>query len=489
MRDACLVLLLLSSLCGCASEESPYDLVISGGRVIDPETGLDAIRNVGIRGDTIIRVSSEPLRGQDTLDARGLVVAPGFIDLHQHVHSPEGYRILALDGVTTALELETGVPDLQRFIDVRRGQTPIHFGATASHWVARLLAWEVPVPPSINGPEAGIPAPAAGPVTNEPASSKQLERIVAELRNQIELGALGIGVALEYTPGATRHEIIKVFELAAEYGVPVFVHVRSAGRTEPGSSIESVAEVIAAAAITGAPAHIVHINSSCLRDSPTCLAMIEGAQKRGLDVTTEAYPYTAAMAVINSALFNPGWREKRGIDYSDVELPETGERLTRERFEVLHASPEPKLVLIHLNPDEVVDAIIANPLVAIASDGLKAHPRGAGTFSRVLARYVRDQGTLTLAEAIRRITLMPAQRLAAATPDAARLGRIQEGAQADIAVFDPRAIQDRATFRAPNEPSVGMTYLVVAGTVVVNDGQLVEGAVPGRPLVGRRPGT
>ena len=395
MRRAALALLPFMWCIACGSPPPRFDLVLAGGRVIDPETGLDAVRNVGIRGDSIVQVSTERLEGTRTIDASGLVVAPGFIDLHQHGQSQDAYRLMALDGVTTALELEVGVPDLRRFIDARRGRSPIHFGATASYLAARVLAWDVPLPASIFGPEAGI-IPQSSPATNEPASPERLARILATLRSQIETGALGIGMGLEYAPGAMRHEVIEIFRLAATLGRPVFVHVRSSGRTEPGSGIEAVSEVIGAAAISGAALHIVHINSTCMRDSPECLSMIAGARARGLDVTTEAYPYTAGMTFINSALFNPGWRERRGLDYGDLELPESGERLTRERFEALHAAPEPRLVLIHTNPDEVVDAVIADPLVAIASDGLKDHPRGAGTHARVLARYVRDQKTITL---------------------------------------------------------------------------------------------
>ena len=459
-----------------------FDLVLTGGRVIDPETGLDAIRNVGVRGDTITQVSTERLEGTRAIDASGLVVSPGFIDLHEHGQNQEGYRLMALDGVTSALELEVGVPDVRRFIDARAGRSPIHFGATASHLAARVLAWDMPLPASVFGPAAGI-VPKSSPATNEPASPERLERVLAVLRSQVEAGALGIGMGLEYAPGATRHEVIEVFRLAATLGVPVFVHVRSSGRIEPGSGVEAVTEVIGAAAISGAALHIVHVNSTCMSDSPKCLSMIAGARARDLDVTTEAYPYTVAMTFINSALFNPGWREQRGLDYGDLELPESGERLTRERFEVLHAAPEPRLILIHTNPDEVVDAIIADPLVAIASDGVKDHPRGAGTYARVLARYVRDQKRITLNDAIRKMSLMPAQRLEKATPEAKRLGRLQNGAQADIVVFDPQTVQDRATFRAPTKASVGVRYLVVAGTVVVDEGHIVEGAAPGRALV------
>jgi len=472
----------LALVVSCGRAPSSFDLVLKSGRVVDPETSLDAVRDVGIRGDTIARVSAEPLTGSRTIDASGLVVAPGFIDLHEHGQNDEAYRLMALDGVTSGLELEVGVPDVRRFIDARSGRVPIHFGASASYLGARLLAWDMPLPSSIFGPAAGI-IPQSSTATNEAATSDRLKRITSALRTQIEAGGLGVGMGLEYAPGATRHEVIEVFRTAASLGSPVFVHVRSAGLLDPGSGIQSVSEIIAAAAVSGASAHVVHINSTCMRDALECISMIAGARARGLDVTTEAYPYTAGMTFINSALFDPGWREKRGLDYKDLELPDTGERLTRERFDVLHASPEPRLILIHTNPDEVVDGVIAAPLPMIASDGLKDHPRGAGTHARVLARYVRDQKTISLNDALRKMSLMPAQRLEKATPLARRLGRLQQGAQADIVLFDPQTIQDRATFRAPTEPSSGVKFLIVAGTVVVDGGRLVEGARPGRPIV------
>lgn len=487
MRRPCSILLLGFLLVACDSQPTIYDLVIAGGRVIDPETGLDAVRNVGILKDTIGSISTAPLNGTHTVDAAGLVVAPGFIDLNQHAQSQDAYRLMALDGVTMALELERGVHDIRRFIDGRRGRTPIHFGASASHLAARVLAWDETPAPSINGPDAGIPSPPSGPLTNDAASPERLQRVLETLRRQLDAGALGIGMGLEYSPGTSKHEVIEIFRLAASYHAPVFVHVRSSGRVDPGSSIDAVNEVIGAAAITGATLHIAHVNSTCLRDSAECLSMIVGARARGLDVTTEAYPYTAGMAAINSAMFDAGWRERRGIDYGDIELPESGERLTRQRFDLLHAAPEPRYVLIHMNPPDVVDAAIADSLVAIASDGFVTHPRGAGTHARVLARQVREQKVITLSEAIRKMSLMPAQRLQRVTADARRLGRLQVGAAADIVVFDPQTIQDRATFRAPAEPSVGVRYLVVAGAVVLDGGRIIEDAAPGRALL-RTPG-
>jgi len=480
-------LCLLMSLAAIAASQQ-YDLVIEGGRVIDPETGLDAVRNVGVRDGKIVRISSEALSGQRVVHALGLVVAPGFIDLHQHGQDLESQRVKALDGVTTALELEIGAPDVAQFLKSKEGHSLIHYGTSASHVAARAAVFGAPLPPEIIGPHAGIPEilPKSGPATDQPATPQQIEGMRERLRAELDAGGLAVGMGIQYTPGATRLEVIDMFRLAAERGLPVYTHARSTGRVEPGSAIEAVSEVIGAAAITGAALHIVHINSTCLRDSLECLAMVEGARARGLDVTTEAYPYIAGMTAVNSALFNPGWREKLGIDYGDLVLPDTGEHLTKQRFDELHNSSTTRWVLIFANTQEVVDKVIPHPLVMIASDGAAGHPRNAGTYSRVLAQYVREKGTVTLLDGIRKMTLMPAQMLERSTPAARQKGRLQEGADADIVVFDAGTISDRATFQKPMEPSVGVRYLVVGGRLVVNEGKIVPDVFPGRAILGPR---
>jgi N-acyl-D-aspartate/D-glutamate deacylase len=219
-----------------------------------------------------------------------------------------------------------------------------------------------------------------------------------------------------------------------------------------------------------------------MRESPECLRIIEDARNQGVDVTTETYPYTAAMTTINTAFFNSGWQQKRDLDYSDIELPGTGERLTRERFETLHSSSEPQTVLIHLNPEEVVSNLVADPSVIIASDGLSAHPRAVGTFARVLGKYVRTENVLTVPEAVRKMSYLPVLRLERMSSMARRLGRIQPGAAADIVVFDSESIEDRATFSSPDSPSVGVRYSLVGGVVVVDQGILVDSVRPGRPI-------
>jgi N-acyl-D-aspartate/D-glutamate deacylase len=406
------------------------------------------------------------------------VIAPGFIDVHQHGQDIESGRVKALDGVTTALEMEIGVPDVAKFLKQKEGHSLINYGTTASHPAARALAFGTTVA------EGGI-VPKAGIATDRPASPEQIQRITERLKQELTAGGLGIGMGIQYTPGATRLEVIQMFRVAAENHVPVFTHVRSVGRIEPGSSIEAISEVIGAAAVTGASLHIVHINSSCLKDSIECLTMVAGARTRGLDITTEAYPYTAGMTDLTSALFNPGWQDKLGIDYNALQLPDTGERLTKARFDELHASAQPHMVVIHSNTQEMVDAVIPSPLVMIASDGLKGHPRNAGTFSRILAEYVREKRSLPLMDAIRKMTLMPAQVLEKSMPAAHAKGRMQEGADADIVVFDPQTIADRSTYESPMEPSVGVHFLVVGGTLLVDQGKLVSDVFPGCALTGR----
>jgi len=484
MRNLFLILCLLAAATTLAAAQQTsqpagqqYDLVLEGGRVIDPETGLDAVRNVAIRDGQVARISADPLSGGRVIHTAGLVVAPGFIDLHQHGQDPASQRVKAFDGVTTALEMEIGTPDVTQFLKSKEGRSLIHYGTTASHVAARALIFGAPLP-------EGTILPKSGPATDQPATPEQIGRIQQRLRDELDAGALGVGMGIQYTPGATRLEVIDMFRVAAERKLPIYTHLRSSGRGEPGSAIESVEEVIGAAAITGASLHIVHINSTCLRDSQECMSLIEGARARGLDVTTEAYPYIAGMTAINSALFNTGWREKLGIDYGNLVLPDTGEHLTKERFDELHASSRQQWVLVFANTQEMIDVVIPNPLVMIASDGAEGHPRNAGTYARVLAQYVREKKTLTLMEALRKMTLMPAQMLERSTPAAHKKGRLQEGADADIVVFDPQTIADHSTFEKPMEPSVGVHYLLVGGTPVIDEEKLVPGVFPGRALMG-----
>jgi N-acyl-D-aspartate/D-glutamate deacylase len=450
-----------------------YDLVLEGGRVMDPASGLDAVRNVGIIGGSIAAITASPLAGREIVDVSGHVVAPGFIDLHAHGQDPFSRDLQVRDGVTTALELESGVWPVDDWYAEREGNWRINFGASTSYGAARVIAFDG------DRREA----------TYEPPTPARIARVQEIVGLGLAQGALGVGIGLQYMPGASREEIFRVFQTAAERDVTVFVHVRYAGLAEPESSIAAVQEMIADAAGSAGSVHLVHIGSSGLQQIPTLLDMIETANEGGIDVTTEVYPYTAASTNIRAAIFDPGWRERLGADYADIEWVATGERLDSASFPARR--DEGGMIIAHIIPETEMEHAIGHPAVMIASDGVgfvdgRAHPRGAGTFARVLGRYVREEGVLTLMDALRKMTLMPAERLEAAVPAMNRKGRVSVGADADLTIFNPATVLDRATFAEPAQPSAGIPHVLVGGRFVVRDGELMDGAMPGRPIR-RRP--
>lgn len=311
---------------------------------------------------------------------------------------------------------------------------------------------------------------------------------LAALAEQLNVGAIGIGMGLGYTPGADAAELRAVFALAAKHGVPCFVHIRD--QELPGDT-RPLEAVIEHAAQTGAALHVVHINSASRSAIAEYLTLIEKARASGVDVTTEAYPYTAGSTALESTLFDEGWRQRRGIDYGDLQWVATGERLTEETFYKYRA--QGGTVIIHMMQPEWIDTAIAHPLVMIASDGMPmvdgAHPRGAGTHARVLGHYARDRGTITLMQAMEKLSLMPAKRLEAFVPAMVRKGRIRIGADADLTIFDPLTVTDRATFESSLHYSEGFAHVLIEGSFVVRDGALVEGAYPGRGLLAAGPST
>jgi dihydroorotase len=464
-----LVLLVFAAfLAAAVAGQSPvgptFDLVVANGRVLDPESGLDAVRHLGIRAGRIASVSRDRLRGRTVVDAVGLVVSPGFIDVHAHGQTPETYAFQALDGVTTALELEVGTADVDAWYAERRAGRLINYGVSVGHVPVRMAV--------MHDPGTFLPS---GDGAHRAASAAEIAEIVRRLELGVARGAVSLGAGLPYTEAATPQELARVFGVAGRLQTPIHVHIRS--------GMAGLREALGLAASARASLHVVHINSSGAAETPQMLEAIELARRQGRDVTTEAYPYDAGMTEIRSAIFD---QYENGPDekFADIEWPRTGERLTRETFAKYRAIGGP--AIRHSNTEAMVSLAIGSPLTMVASDAYwengTGHPRTTGTSARVLGRYVRERHVLTLNEAIRKLTLMPAERLQTRVPAMRRKGRIRVGADADITVFDPARILDRSTYREPTLRPDGIPFVIVNGHVIVRDGQIVSREAPGRPV-------
>ncbi|MEO7963825.1 MAG: amidohydrolase family protein [Gemmatimonadaceae bacterium] len=487
-----------------------FDLVIAGGRAIDPETGLDGVRWIGVRGGKIVAISRTPISGKQTLDAKGLVVSPGFIDLHAHGQQMAAARMQAFDGVTTALELEAGtLPVAMAYDQVEKEGRPINYGFSAAWLFGRIAEKEKMEPDGTISYFQRAQTKKGWQFTI--ASPEETQRIMGRVEQGLKEGALGIGVLAGYAPGYGHKEYYALAQLAKKYNVPTFTHVRYLSVIEPQSSFEAFQELVSLAATTGAHMHISHLNSNSTRDIPIIAEMIKGAQSRGVPVTTEAYPYAAGSTVVGAEIFRGNWRERMGgAKSSDIEV--NGKPYNDSTLAEAQANAPGTWIVVHfMRPQEnsadqrYLDQSVLFPGGAIASDAMPwtsggktitedvwplpadafAHPRSAGTFTRFLRDYVRERKTLGLREGLRKMTLIPAQILEQHVPQMKTKGRLQVGSDADVIAFDFATVSDRATFTAPNATSTGMKYVVVNGTPVIRNGELVRDALPGRPV--RRP--
>ncbi len=454
-------LLAALSLAAACSRTASYDLVVANGRVMDPESGLDAVRHVGISAGQIAAISETPLKGARVIDATGDVVAPGFVDLHEHGQQEESYAMMVRDGVTSAFELEVGTGDVAAWYAAREGGQIVNYGVSIGHIKARM---KVLGDPSTDLLPSGVGGTGS-------ATEAQLAEMEGLLRKGLAEGAVAVGFGSAYTPGATMAEIERMFRVAAEGGAAVHIHMRNGP-----AGLDST---IAAAAAAGAKLHIVHVNSSGGDDLDAFLTKIKGARDRGQDVSTEAYPYGAGMTMIQSALFDD-WKTWPDAKFALHQLVSTGERLTRKSFEA--ARTKGGTVIIHGRSEEQTRASIVSPLTMIASDGFiengRGHPRTSGTYSKVLGKYVRESGDLTLMAALGKMTIEPARRLEARVPPMAGKGRIRVGSDADLTIFDPATVLDRSTYEDATIPAAGIPYVIVGGKVVVDSGK-VTAARPG----------
>lgn len=484
-----------------------YDIILRGGRVVDPGSGVDAIRDVGITGGKISGIACRLPPGTGTVvDVTGLVVTAGFIDLHSHCDSVAGLRLQALDGVTTALELEAGVlPVATAYARAAAEGRPVHYGFSAS-WAQARMAVLAGHPP--NGSLAGFLRHIGDPAWQRPASAAEAGRIQAALLAELDAGALGVGILAAYAPHLAPAEYLGVAGLAARAGVPAYTHVRDLAEYDPAAGVDGATELVQAARSSGARMHFCHIHASCRTNIGRVLSMISEARDEGARITTEAYPYGTGMTGIGAAFLDPPVLARRGLQPGSIRLAATGERVqSLAHLRALREADGGALAFVeNLQEDDpgefqmLLDALQFEG-GAIASDAMPltwpgqppdplawpispqgvTHPRTAGTFSRTIRLLYRELGT-DLGEVLRRCSLLPAQILADSVPAMRRKGRLEAGCDADITVFSPDAISDRSTYASTVQAAAGIEHVLVGGTFVVTDGQLVETALPGQPV-------
>jgi N-acyl-D-aspartate/D-glutamate deacylase len=483
-----LIILFFLSASLHAQSSTEYDIVLTGGRVIDPETKLDTIKNVGIINNRIAQISSEPLKGKEVINASGLVVCPGFIDLHVHGRGNKEQEYKLHDGVTTMLELEWGIEFLDKWYESRRSKSLINYGASVCWPFERCKAlgkYEKELSElyqiTIKG-ESGFDSlfNKIKISYSDTLSPVQMNKMLENIRNSLAEGGIGIGVPIGYLPAVKQEEVFRLYQLAAELKATIFTHVREEG-------ITAIQQAIADAVLTGAPLHIVHINSSTLGKIYFGIELVQTAKNKGFDITTELYPYTAASTLLQSAVFDEGWQQRLGISYGDLQWVATTERLTKETFNSYRKKGG--MVIIHSMKPEWIKYGVASANTIIASDAMPyaplAHPRTAGTYARVLGKYVREDKALDLNTAIEKMTLLPAKRLEGIAPMMRYKGRIQIGADADITIFDPNTIFDKASFDKGLAFSEGIGYVIVNGVVILRNGKTVTNVFPGQAVYGK----
>jgi N-acyl-D-amino-acid deacylase len=473
-----------------------YDLVISGGRVIDPASGMDGLFSVGITGGKIRALSDGILKGKQVIDASGRVVSPGFIDVHTHVDgNVYSGKCMARMGVTTQIGGNCGcsfIPevgpegqDLAAFFDRIDAQGfPINHAFLAPTQVFRQ---------------------AVGLDTREESDGERIAKMTDMARRVVDDGAIGVSFGIEYQPGTTDEELAALFQVAAEYGVPATVHPRYSGRGVPliqPSAAVGYEEIIEAAGTSGATVEISHLGSQIAwRSEPvedlteSALKVIEEGRAQGLDITGDCYPYTAWCTPARSPsldYFLKGkaflWVMKKRyfLEIGMLEAgsgPYVGERLTVELLEKIRNDDPDTWIIGHTMREDLVEYIYRQPYVMIASDGVfnddtgvPSHPRGRGTFTRALRWLARERRMLTLTETLEKMTVMPAERFGLS-----RKGRIEPGVDADITIFNPETVTDGATYLAPDEDSQGISHVIVGGVPVVADGVLLD-VMPGRSV-------
>jgi hypothetical protein len=376
----------------------------------------------------------------------------------------------------------------------------LNFGYAASWASARAAVLGVPLSGAARHETgfAAFQALSTHPLDRRDLDRRQRQRVLDLLEREIDDGALAVGTMLGYLPESSPCELDDLAVLSACVGAPTVVHSRSSAASAPVTALDAVTELVDAAERAGAPIHLCHVNSTSSTWMPQIVETIDHARARGVRITTEAYPYARGSTIVGAALLSPEELAREGRSPASLTYVPTGESIVdAARLDELRTVDPGGLVLTttydvsDATEARLFDQALTIQHAAFASDAMPAsrrdgadgfaHPRSAGCFSRVLGTLVRERGLLTLPDAVRRCTLVPAQILGDTAPVMRRKGRLQPGADADVTVFDPDRVADRATYDELR-PSDGVRHVLVAGTPVVRDGRLLPDALPGRPI-------
>ncbi len=491
-----------------------YDLVIKNGRVMDPETGLDDARDVGIKDGKIAAITNQPIQGAETIDATGHVVAPGFIDGHCH-GANDAYAVKCgiRDGKTTQLDLELGAWPIDVWYNRLEGRSQANYGATVGHLAIRDDVFSNVVADTGNLFLESWKS--KGQWSVHKASPAELQAILAKVEQGLKQGALGVGTPVGYATSAlTSYEMNQVWRLAGELGLFATVHGRFSSQALPTEGILGTLEAIASATMFGAGLLIHHYHAQVLSAVDDVATMVDQARARGVKLLMEMYPYTYGSSILAADYLHPdNYTNDMGHSYGDITLVHSMEPLTNETYETgLKENPFATILFEHCTEQDMVKAM-AWPSVCLGSDGMPyldaqasrnaegaetvpydypdekalGHPRGAGSYAKVF-RYVREQKLMPLMTAVAKSSYLLAKFMEeCGVPQMAAKGRIQVGADADITIFNPHTITDNATREHGALPSSGIPFVIVNGVPVVKHSKVVDGVYPGRPI--RRPVT
>ena len=441
------------------------DVVFTGGRIIDPDTGFDRVGNVALVGGVIAEISDQPIPAARSVDATGLVVSPGFIDILSYQPNGYGEWWKVADGVTANIGMHGLRFDATDFHQRWEAEgVPIHFGGAVHNSHVR------------NG---------LGFLPDDQASGAEITSISEAISTQVRGGYLGIHAQPEYAPGVSPTELLDMGTLAAELGVPLCVHARFSDNLAPGLQADATGELVAVARETGCHVHIEHLNSTGgTGRMAEALDEIQAAIDEGLRMTSCMYPYEFWATTLRSARFRE-WQEKYGITYEDLQVAGTDERLSAASFQ--EAYDANLLTAAFAIPAGDIELGFGRDFMMLGSDAIletshNNHPRSTGCFARTLGVYVREQKIVSLEKALAMMTIRPANLLGLSAPAMRRKGRMQIGADADVTIFNPNTIIDRSTIANPAQESVGVDYVFVNGVEVRNPGGLVRTAFPGTAI-------